>query len=61
MKIEDYWGIIYAIMKSLGVKELEIDKKYFELDIETFVNMYYQDSVKGNIKITLKEKDENNK
>lgn len=61
MKIEDYWGIIYAIMKSLGVKELEIDKKYFEIDINKFVNMYYQDSVKGNIKITLEEKDENNK
>ena len=27
MEIEKYWGIIYAIMKSLGINELEIEKK----------------------------------
>lgn len=56
MKIEQYWGIIYAIMKSLGVKELEIDKKYFEIDINKFVNMYYHDTLNGNIKVELREK-----
>lgn len=56
MKIEQYWGILYAIMKSLGVKELEIDKKYFEIDINKFVNMYYHDTLNGNIKVELREK-----
>lgn len=56
MKIEQYWGIIYAIMKSLGVNELEIDKKYFEIDINKFVNMYYHDTLNGNIKVELREK-----
>ena len=55
MEIEKYWGIIYAIMKSLNIDELEIDKKYFEIDFSTLINMYYHDDMKGNIKIELKE------
>ena len=29
--MEDYWGIIYAIMKSLGINELEIEERYLEI------------------------------
>ena len=58
MKIEDYWGIVYAIMKSLNINELEIDKKYFEIDYNTLINIYYHNDLKGNIKIELKEKEQ---
>lgn len=55
MNIGDYWGIIYAIMKSLNINELEIDKKYFEIDYSTLTNMYWHEDIRGNIKIELKE------
>lgn len=56
MNIEEHWGIIYAIMKSLNINELEINKKYFEIDYSILINMYYHNDMKGNIKIELKEK-----
>lgn len=57
LKIEQYWGILYAIMKSLGINELEIEKKYFEIDFKKLINMYYENSINGNIKVILKEKE----
>ena len=56
MNIEEHWGILYAIMKSLNIKELEIKKEYFNIDYSTFINMIYTNSKKGNIKIKLEEK-----
>lgn len=55
LKIEQYWGILYAIMKSLGINELEIEKKYFEIDFKKLINMYYENSINGNIKVILRE------
>lgn len=56
MNIEEHWGIIYAVMKSLKINEIEIKKEDFIIDYTTFKNMYYSTDMKtGNIKIELKE------
>ena len=56
--IEDNWGIIYAIMKSLNINELVIDKKYYELTPNDIHSMYFTTDVKTNkIKVVIKDSD----
>ena len=54
--MEDYWGIIYAIMKSLGIDELEIEDKYLEITPDDIYSMVFTKDIKGNkTKVVLKE------
>lgn len=58
----DYWGIIYTIMKSLGINELEIEEKYLEITPDDIYNMVFAKDIKENkIRVILNEnKNENN-
>lgn len=54
--MEDYWGIIYAIMKSLGINELEIEEKYLEITPNDIYSMVFtKDIATKKTKIILKE------
>lgn len=54
--MEDYWGIIYAIMKSLGINELEIEDKYLEITPNDICSMIFTKDIKENkTKVVLKE------
>lgn len=54
--MEDYWGIIYAIMKSLGIDELEIEDKYLEITSNDIYSMVLTKDIKGHkTKVILKE------
>lgn len=54
--MEDYWGIIYAIMKSLGINELEIEDKYLEITPNDIHSMVFTKDIKENkTKVILKE------
>lgn len=54
--MEDYWGIIYAIMKSLGINELEIEDKYLEITPDDIYSMVFTKDIKENkTKVVLKE------
>lgn len=54
--MEDYWGIIYAIMKSLGINELEIEERYLEITPNDIYSMVFTKDVKENkTKVVLKE------
>ena len=56
MNMEDYWGIIYAIMKSLGINELEIEEKYLEITPNDICSMVFTKDIKENkTKVILKE------
>lgn len=56
MNIEDHWGIVYAIMKSLGINELEIEDKYLEITHNDIYSMVFTKDIKANkTKVTLKE------
>lgn len=55
--ITEYWGIVYAIMKSLNITELEIDKKYFIVNKDKLEYMTFnEDITKEKLIIKLKEK-----
>ena len=57
--MEDYWGIIYAIMKSLGINELEIEEKYLEITPNDIYSMVFTKDIKENkTKVILKENKE---
>ena len=54
--MENYWGIIYAIMKSLGISELEIEERYLEITPNDIYSMVFTKDVKENkTKVVLKE------
>ena len=54
--MEDYWGIIYAIMKSLGINELEIEERYLEITPNDIYSMVFTKDIATNkTKIILKE------
>lgn len=54
--MEDYWGIIYAIMKSLGINELEIEDKYLEITPNDIYSMVFTKDIKEyKTKVVLKE------
>lgn len=54
--MEDYWGIIYAIMKSLGINELEIEERYLEITPNDIYSMVFTKDITTNkTKIILKE------
>ena len=56
MNIEDHWGIIYAIMKSLGINELEIEERYLEITPNDIYSMVFTKDIKENkTKVVLKE------
>ncbi len=58
--MEDYWGIIYAIMKSLNIKELEIDRRYLEITPNDIDSMIFTNDIKTNkTKVIIKENDNN--
>lgn len=44
--ITEYWGIVYAIMKSLNITELEIDKKFFIVNKEDLEYMTFNEDIK---------------
>ena len=44
--ITEYWAIVYAIMKSLNITELEIDKKYFIVNKEDLEYMTFNEDIK---------------
>ena len=53
--MENYWGLIYAIMKSLGINELEIEDKYLEITPNDIYSMVFTKDIKENkTKIILK-------
>lgn len=57
--MENYWGIIYAIMKSLGINELEIEDKYLNITPDDFYGMFFTKDIKENkTKVVLKENKE---
>ncbi len=54
--MENYWGIIYAIMKSLGINELEIEDKYLEITPNDIYSMVFTKDIKEHkTKVILKE------
>ena len=54
--ITEYWGIVYAIMKSLNITELEIDKKYFIVNKEDLEYMTFNEYIKtGKLIVKIKE------
>ena len=54
--MEDYWGIIYAIMKSLGINELEIEERYLEITPNDIYSMVFTKDITTNkTKVVLKE------
>lgn len=54
--ITEYWGIVYAIMKSLNITELEIDKKYFIVNKENLEYMTFNEDIKtGKLIVKIKE------
>ena len=54
--MEDYWGIVYAIMKSLGLNKLEIEERYLEITPNDIYSMVFTKDIKENkIKVILKE------
>ena len=54
--MEDYWVIIYAIMKSLGINELEIEDKYLNITPDDIYGMFFTKDIKENkTKVVLKE------
>lgn len=54
--ITEYWGIVYAIMKSLNITELEIDKKYFIVNKEDLEYMTFSEDIKtGKLIVKIKE------
>ena len=54
--MENYWGIIYAIMKSLGINELEIEDKYLEITPNDIYSMVFtKDIATIKTKVVLKE------
>lgn len=56
MGIEDYWGIVYAIMKSLDLNELVIEDKYYNITPNDIYGMYITKDIVGNKTIvTIKE------
>ena len=55
--ITEYWGIVYAIMKSLNITELEVDKKYFIVNKEDLEYMTFNEDIKtGKLIVKIKEK-----
>ena len=51
------WWVVYAIMKTLNLTELEVDKKYFEISRDELEYMSFTEDIKNNkIKVELKEK-----
>ena len=58
MKFEDYWGIVYAIMKSLNLNELVIEDKYYNITPNDLYGMYItKDIVNNKTIVTIKEND----
>ena len=53
---ETFYGLVYAIMKSLNINELEIENKYYEIKKAELPNMYItNDVINKKTKIFLKE------
>lgn len=51
------WWVVYAIMKTLNLTELEVDKKYFEISRDELEYMSFTEDIKNQkIKVELKEK-----
>lgn len=57
MYYEDtFYGLVYAIMKSLNINELEIENKYYAIKKAELPNMYItNDVINEKTKIFLKE------
>lgn len=55
--MSNYWWVVYAIMKTLNLTELEVDKKYFEISRDKLEYMSFTEDIKSNkIIVELKEK-----
>ena len=58
MNYSPYWGIIYVVMKSLGINELELDDNaYLKVTPDNIDSMIFARDIKtGKTKVIIKEK-----